>query len=94
VGKLGQLRTYFLILQSFATQADLPRSGSKEDLVAVDEREGVKPGEHHDGGRSLPGPSAETSVAKLPTSACSLRAMLIKLLKRYDGGTHGITTSP
>jgi len=40
--------------------------GARRTSLPSTEREGVKPGEHHDGVGPLPGTISETSVAKLP----------------------------
>ena len=50
------------------TQADchVTSVGARRTSLPSTEREGVKPGEHHDGVGPLPGSISETSVAKLP----------------------------
>ena len=50
------------------TRADCDATsvGARRTSLPSMEREGVKPGEHHDGVGPLPGSISETSVAKLP----------------------------
>ena len=68
-GQTSQSRTSFLIRESgFVTQANchVTSVGARRTSLPSTEREGVKPGEHHDGVGPLPGSISETSVAKLP----------------------------